>query len=53
MTSLLDKAIEILRELPEERQDLMADFVFAYLASNEEEDQRPSTQVTKPKPTNR
>jgi hypothetical protein len=53
MTSLLDEAIEILRELPEEQQDLMADFVFAYLTNNGEEDQRPSTRVTKPRPTNR
>jgi hypothetical protein len=53
MTSLLDEAIEILRKLPEDHQDRMAEFVFAYLASNEEEDRRPSTQITKPRPTNR
>jgi hypothetical protein len=35
MTSLLDQAIEQLRELPEEEQDAAADVLFAYVSSEE------------------
>ena len=51
MTTLLQQAIETLRQLPEEQQDLAADFLFAYLASDEREFQRPSSsRASKPKP---
>jgi hypothetical protein len=35
MTKLLEKAIEQLRELPEDEQDAAAHIVFAYIASEE------------------
>ena len=35
MTSLLDQAIEQLRELPEDEQDAAADVLFAYVSSEE------------------
>lgn len=35
MTSLLEEAIEHLRELPEDKQDAAADALFAYIANDE------------------
>lgn len=37
MTTLLEEAIEQLRELPEDEQDAAADVLFAYISSDERE----------------
>ena len=38
MTQLIEEAIEMLRELPEDRQDAAADALFAYISSDERQD---------------
>lgn len=35
MTELLKQAINVARELPEEEQDVLADLLFSFLASDE------------------
>ena len=53
MSRLLERAIEQLRELPEEEQDNAADAVFAYLASDERQYQGDDRPGFTPKAANR
>jgi hypothetical protein len=45
MTKLLEKAINELRNLPEEEQDAAADAMFAYMSSDERQYQLQSDQM--------
>lgn len=49
MTSLLEKAIEQLRELPEDEQNAAADVLFAYVSSEERHYRLAPHQITQVK----